>query len=109
MTILPYFRNEKKEKVKEPVFDIVLVDIRSSVDKEEIICIKRNMYDEELKYIAVSYRWGEFNTQLVETPDYKAHVTSFGLHHLLKLCKHIPMEQDLKGIQYLWIDGISVD
>ncbi|KAI9300972.1 hypothetical protein BJ944DRAFT_14180 [Cunninghamella echinulata] len=67
------------------------------------------MYDQSLKYIAISYRWGEMDEQLVKTPDYIAHITSFHLRSLAQLCHYIKQETDLKEIQYLWIDAISVD
>ncbi|CAO3653159.1 unnamed protein product [Cunninghamella echinulata] len=67
------------------------------------------MYDQNLKYIAISYRWGELDEQLVTTPDYTAHITSFDLVDLKQLCEYIMKEVDLKEIQYLWIDAISVD
>ncbi|KAI9305986.1 hypothetical protein BJ944DRAFT_248594 [Cunninghamella echinulata] len=75
----------------------------------DIACLRKNMYDKDLNYIAISYRWGEMNEQLVQTPDYRAHVTSFDLRMLIALCKCIKKEPDLKNIQYLWIDAISVD
>ncbi|CAO3637472.1 unnamed protein product [Cunninghamella blakesleeana] len=74
-----------------------------------ITCIKKNMYDKKLKYIAISYRWGELNEQQVETPDYTAHITSFDLVDLKNLCQNINKEPSLKKIRYLWIDAISVD
>ncbi|CAO3653425.1 unnamed protein product [Cunninghamella echinulata] len=67
------------------------------------------MYKPGLKYIAISYRWGELDEQLVKTPDYTAHITSFNLYDLSALCEYIQFEPDLKGISYLWIDAISVD
>ncbi|CAO3650071.1 unnamed protein product [Cunninghamella blakesleeana] len=67
------------------------------------------MYDINLKYIAISYRWGEEFKQQVQTPDYTANVTSFHLKDFMTVCKHIKKEPDLKEIQYVWIDAISVD
>ncbi|CAO3651557.1 unnamed protein product [Cunninghamella blakesleeana] len=67
------------------------------------------MYDSNLKYIAISYRWGETEEQLVKTQDYTAHIISFHLTHLIWLCKYINHEPDLKDIPYLWIDAISID
>ncbi|CAO3652094.1 unnamed protein product [Cunninghamella blakesleeana] len=67
------------------------------------------MYEEGLEYIAISYRWGECNEQLLKSPDYNAHITSFALNDLKWLCYYITKEPDLKGIQYLWIGAISVD
>ncbi|CAO3638502.1 unnamed protein product [Cunninghamella blakesleeana] len=67
------------------------------------------MYNTDLKYVAIPYRWGELDEQLVETPDYTAHITSFDLYHLNVICLCIKREPDLKNIPYLWIDAISVD
>ncbi|CAO3637306.1 unnamed protein product [Cunninghamella blakesleeana] len=67
------------------------------------------MYDSNVKYIAISYRWGELNEQLVETPDYTAFVTSFDVCHLEHLCLYISYDPDLCNMNYLWIDAISID
>ncbi|CAO3652042.1 unnamed protein product [Cunninghamella blakesleeana] len=101
----PKVEKEQEEKV----FNLVLVDIWDSYKNETIICVKKNMYDSDLKYIAISYRWGEMQEQLLETPDYTAHITSFHLVHLQKLCYCITKEPELKEVRYLWIDAISVD
>ncbi|CAO3653765.1 unnamed protein product [Cunninghamella echinulata] len=117
-SILEYFDLQKekvKEKEKKPVFDLALVDIEKTVktysgeNNMEIKCIKKNIYDQDLKYIAISYRWGKVNEQLVETPNYTAHITSFDLRDLRQLCGYILFETDLKEIPYLWIDAISVN
>ncbi|CAO3638566.1 unnamed protein product [Cunninghamella blakesleeana] len=108
--ILDYFKPINKKQMQEEenkVFDIALVDIKQS--SYTINCIKKNMFDPDLKYIAISYRWGELNEQSLETPDYTAHVTSFNLEDLVNLCKYITYEPDLKHIGYLWIDSISVN
>ncbi|CAO3637862.1 unnamed protein product [Cunninghamella blakesleeana] len=96
-------------RVGEKVFELVLVDIKETAVKWTIKCIKKNMYDPDLKYIATSYRWGELKEQLVPTPDYTAHITSFNLNDLIYLCFYIQYEPDLCNINYLWIDAISVD
>ncbi|CAO3637946.1 unnamed protein product [Cunninghamella blakesleeana] len=93
---------------EEKVFDLVLVDIWDT-DDDAIKCVKRNMYDPNLKYIALSYQWGDMYEQPVETPDYTAHITSFHLNDLRLLCKYIRYEPDLGEIDYLWIDAISVN
>ncbi|CAO3651670.1 unnamed protein product [Cunninghamella blakesleeana] len=105
--ILDYFKPKTEEK--KETFNLVLVDIKESWEKQNISCVKKNMYDDELKYIAISYRWGEVIEQYVETPDYTAHISSFNLIQLISLCKYINHEPDLKEIKYLWIDAISVD
>ncbi|CAO3637990.1 unnamed protein product [Cunninghamella blakesleeana] len=108
-SILNYFKSiEEQKQVDKKAFDLILVDIRNS-KLFDIKCVKKNMYDEELKYICISYRWGELNEQLVKTPDYTAHITSFVLADLKQLCHSISHDPDLKEIRYLWIDAISVD
>ncbi|CAO3637294.1 unnamed protein product [Cunninghamella blakesleeana] len=106
-TINKVLHQEKEEEEKE--FHVVLVDIKNTHDTGTIKCVKKNMYDIDLKYIAISYRWGELNVQYVETPDYTAHITSFGLYDLRLLGLYIGYEPDLKDIRYLWIDAISID
>ncbi|CAO3635736.1 unnamed protein product [Cunninghamella blakesleeana] len=115
-TIIDYFskKEEKgsitKKKKKDSVIDIILIDIhRSSAYSEDIQCVKRNLYDKDLNYIALSYRRGQVNEQLVKTPNYTSSVTSFDLFHLRDLCNCIRREPDLKHIQYLWIDAISMN
>ncbi|CAO3653155.1 unnamed protein product [Cunninghamella echinulata] len=98
-------RQEEREKEDELEYDLVLVDTK----KPRLTSVKKNMYDKNLKYIVISYRCGEVDETLFETPDYIAHITSFGLYELKKLCNYIQYEPDLKDIQYVWIDAISVD
>ncbi|CAO3638494.1 unnamed protein product [Cunninghamella blakesleeana] len=111
--ILNYFKPKNKVQEKEEqekVFDLILVDINeSSSILSTMKCVKKNMYDPDSKYIAISYRWGELNEQLLKTPDYTAHITSFNLVDLKLLCKSIKSDPELKEIPYLWIDAISVD
>ncbi|CAO3652142.1 unnamed protein product [Cunninghamella blakesleeana] len=87
----------------------MLVDIANTWEYMDVKCVKRNMYDEKLKYITLSYRWGELNEQLVKTPDYTAHVTSFDVELLIDVCYCIKYNPDFRRIPYLWIDAISVD
>ncbi|CAO3650375.1 unnamed protein product [Cunninghamella blakesleeana] len=108
-SILDYFKpkkNQVKDKKKE--FELTLVDIKNT-RYSEIKCVKKNINEKDLKYIAISYRWGELDEQQVQTPDYTAHITSFHLWDLVRLCLNISKEQDLKEIRYLWIDAISVN
>ncbi|CAO3627662.1 unnamed protein product [Cunninghamella echinulata] len=104
-TKLEYSKNEKGEE--ENNYDLVLIDIFNSYS--DIKCVKINMHDKDLKYIAISYRWGELREQQVQTPDYTAHITSFNLSDLTTLLYFIKKEHDLKDIQYMWIDAISVN
>ncbi|CAO3630823.1 unnamed protein product [Cunninghamella blakesleeana] len=89
---------------------IILVDIENTILFNKIKCIKKDINsDSDLKYIALSYRWGEVEAQLVETPDYTARVTAFDLNDFIQLCHYIKNEKDLKHIPYLWIASISFD
>ncbi|CAO3637170.1 unnamed protein product [Cunninghamella blakesleeana] len=108
-SLLNYFNIKEVQRKENKIFELVLVDIKQPWHSSNIKCIKMNMYDPDLEYIAISYRWGELNEQLVVTPDYTAHITSFKLNDLVHLCAHINNEPDLKQIPYLWLDAISVD
>ncbi|CAO3652229.1 unnamed protein product [Cunninghamella blakesleeana] len=110
--ILNCFKLKEKENTREDSdksFDLVFVDIQSTWEYKSINCIKRDMYNPNLKYIAISYRWGEWVEQLVKTPDYTAHITSFNVGHLIGICYCIQHDPDLKDIPYIWIDAISVN
>ncbi|CAO3652018.1 unnamed protein product [Cunninghamella blakesleeana] len=98
-------------KEEEKVFDLVLVDMYESYSRKQIVSVKRNMYDSNLKYIAISYRWGELREELLETPDYTALISSFNSSHLIQLCNWLQEDPEFKelSIRYLWIDAISVD
>ncbi|KAI8078885.1 uncharacterized protein BX664DRAFT_362434 [Halteromyces radiatus] len=118
------------------IFDLVLVDMVASYKTQRLVCVKRNMYQagSSYKYVCVSYRWGEYNEQIALTPDYNAHVTSFGISDLINLCTQIlywNYQEHVKehGIddeeedddddddddycdgrpRFLWVDAISVD
>ncbi|CAO3648789.1 unnamed protein product [Cunninghamella echinulata] len=99
----------KQQQEEDKVFNLVLVDMWDIKYNGDFTCVKKNMYEKGLQYITISYRWGEWDEQLLKTPDYKAHITSFDLWDLGVLCEHIRKEPDLKDIQYLWVDAISVD
>ncbi|CAO3637846.1 unnamed protein product [Cunninghamella blakesleeana] len=103
--IIDYFK--PKKNVQE--VDLVLVDIKKTLVSRIIECVKKKIDDPDLKYIAISYRWGELNEQQVITPDYIAHITSFHLSDLTYLCQYIKRDSDLCNINFLWIDAISVD
>ncbi|CAO3601263.1 unnamed protein product [Absidia cylindrospora] len=92
-------------------FQIALVDIKKTATEEEIYCIKKPLEGEgDFKFIAVSYRWGELEETTVDTQvDYLATVTSFDMRDFYKLCKWMTMEDDLKHINYAWVDAICVD
>ncbi|CAO3619575.1 unnamed protein product [Cunninghamella blakesleeana] len=89
-------------------FYLTLVDIKGS-NKNTIVCIRKDMYERDLKYIAISYRWGLVEERSIPTPEYTVRLTAFTPSDLRELCHHITREPDLKNIPYLWIDAISVD
>ncbi|SAL96418.1 hypothetical protein [Absidia glauca] len=82
---------DKPSKEDRKEFEIVLVDMVASVISQKLVCVKRNMYDEDpdFSYACVSYRWGEVDEQIALTPDYNAHITSFSLDDLLIVCQQI--------------------
>ncbi|CAO3630612.1 unnamed protein product [Cunninghamella blakesleeana] len=106
-TILNYFKYEEEEKKDN---SLVLIDIEATIDpKGHIECVKKEMDDPDLKYIAISYRWGETEEDLLKVTDYIAHTSSFALYELKTFIHYIYHAPDLKGIPYLWIDAISID
>ncbi|CAO3652884.1 unnamed protein product [Cunninghamella blakesleeana] len=104
-TILDYFKPQS-----EKVFHLILIDIKKTCQYGYVFCIKKNMYNERLKYISISYRWGDLKVQQpIQTPDYIAQVTSFYLLDFIYLCQLLTNEPGLKDIPYLWIDAISIN
>ncbi|CAO3634151.1 unnamed protein product [Cunninghamella echinulata] len=92
-------------------YNIYLIDIHKMVKYGDVKCVKKNMYDQELNYLCVSYRHGREETQEweVNTPDYVAYINTFRKDDLKTLCECIRKEPDLKHIAYIWIDAISID
>ncbi|CAO3619571.1 unnamed protein product [Cunninghamella blakesleeana] len=90
-------------------FKLVLIDLENTFKQDKLEIVTRCMCENNLEYIAISYRWGEFDEQLVKTPDYTAQITSMDLKDLKKLCYYIYKEPDLKAINYIWLDTISVN
>ncbi|ORZ06412.1 hypothetical protein BCR42DRAFT_397718 [Absidia repens] len=103
------------QKRQQQPFQIVLVDIKKAAENEVIHCVKTPLVVEEgkteaLKYIALSYRWGELQETLVDTKvGYIATLTSFSLNDFYQLCRMMTIESDTKHIQYVWVDAICVD
>ncbi|KAI8338689.1 hypothetical protein BC941DRAFT_512807 [Chlamydoabsidia padenii] len=96
---------------KAEPFQIVLIDVKKAA-KEKIQCIQKPFEPNtfEIPYIAISYRWGEISEQIVSTGvGYNAHITSFKLRDLYKLCKMILKEPTLKHMRYAWVDAICID
>ncbi|CAO3593795.1 unnamed protein product [Absidia cylindrospora] len=91
-------------------FHIVLVDIKKTVESETVHCVERPLQDDDLNYVALSYRWGELEETFVDTTlGYTASITSFHLEHFIQLCQMILLETDLRAMDYVWVDAICVD
>ncbi|CAO3601312.1 unnamed protein product [Absidia cylindrospora] len=106
---LTSYDTEKQQQQKP--FQVVLVDIKEAADGN-IICVEKPLEEdeEELNFVALSYRWGELHEQLVNTQlGYLGRITSFDLNDFYKLCKMMMNEPDLKSIKYVWVDAICVD
>ncbi|CAO3593801.1 unnamed protein product [Absidia cylindrospora] len=86
----------KDTQQQQKPFEIVLVDIRQCL-YGEIHCDKMPLNDKGLKYVALSYRWGEWKETLIDTRlGYAASITSFYLQDFRKLCGKIAKESDLQ-------------
>ncbi|ORZ04096.1 hypothetical protein BCR42DRAFT_497111 [Absidia repens] len=110
MTIDGQVNQSSKEQEKKKPFQVVLVDIEKTVADKVIHCVKKTLEDDDLKYVALSYRWGELHETLVDTGvGYTASITSFHLDDFYKLCYTMTLESDMKDIKYLWVDAICVD
>ncbi|ORZ04135.1 hypothetical protein BCR42DRAFT_457300 [Absidia repens] len=95
---------------KQKPFHVVLIDIKKAAENDEIYCIENPLEDDDLAYVALSYRWGELQETLVDTHlGYIASITSFDLKDFIDLCKMISLESDLQHIKYVWVDAICVD
>ncbi|CAO3650086.1 unnamed protein product [Cunninghamella blakesleeana] len=97
------------ENNKDDPFDLILIDLKNT-DMNEIKCVKKNIYSkEDVNFIAISYHPnGELKDQPFKTPNHVAHITSIDLKHLDVLLYYIKNETDLKNIQYVWLDAISL-
>ncbi|ORZ04121.1 hypothetical protein BCR42DRAFT_199954 [Absidia repens] len=75
-----------------------------------IHCVKKTLEDDDLEFVALSYRWGELHETLIYTGvGYTASVTSFALDDFYELCYMMTLEPDLTDIKYMWVDAICVD
>ncbi|CAO3601393.1 unnamed protein product [Absidia cylindrospora] len=95
-------------------FHIVLVDIKEAAKNRVIHCVEKPLLDEDngeyLKYVTLSYRWGEWQETMIDTKvGYTACVTSFDLEDFFYLCATMAGDPDLCSIQYVWVDAICVD
>ncbi|CAO3588421.1 unnamed protein product [Absidia cylindrospora] len=96
-------------KSSDGPFGIVLVNIKKAAEERYIHCEKKWL-DGETPYVALSYRWGELDEQMVAaTEDYHARIVSFQLDDFFKLCQAIQQEPSLKHIEYVWVDALCVD
>ncbi|ORY99635.1 hypothetical protein BCR42DRAFT_213772 [Absidia repens] len=103
------FKKNPQQREKVP-FQVVLVDIEQAANNKVIRCVKKPLNQEDLKFIALSYRWGELHETLIDTEvGYTATITSFFLDDFYRLCEMMTMESDLKHIKYVWVDAICVD
>ncbi|ORY97070.1 hypothetical protein BCR42DRAFT_457590 [Absidia repens] len=96
---------------KKP-FHIVLVDIKQAAEKKEIVCVEKPLEGngEDLKYVALSYRWGELQETMVDTQvGYTGSVTSLNLEDFYQLCAAMILDSDLQTMDYVWVDAICVD
>ncbi|ORZ07371.1 hypothetical protein BCR42DRAFT_152725 [Absidia repens] len=103
---------QQPQQQQKPLFHVVLVDIQNTVKHNTVHCVEKPLEGdtEELSFVALSYRWGEVQEQLIDTRlGYVASVTSFALMDFYKLCSLMMEEPDLKSIKYVWVDAICVD
>ncbi|ORZ07394.1 hypothetical protein BCR42DRAFT_153105 [Absidia repens] len=102
----------QQQQQQQKPFHVVLVDIEKAANDKTIHCVEKPLDGdtEELSFVALSYRWGELNEQLVDTEcDYIASITSFALENFYGLCYMMTMEPNLKSIKYVWVDALCVD
>ncbi|CAO3600985.1 unnamed protein product [Absidia cylindrospora] len=95
----------------EKPFQVVLIDIKKAAKENVIHCIEKTlMGTEDLKFVAISYRWGELQETTVDTQvGYLASITSFDLDSFFLLCRTMTAEVHLKHMDYVWVDAICVD
>ncbi|ORZ07349.1 hypothetical protein BCR42DRAFT_495927 [Absidia repens] len=101
----------QKQQQQQKPFQVVLVDIGEAA-RREIHCTETPLEEcaEELSFVALSYRWGEVQEQVVDTElGYLASITSFALDDFYDLCSMMRKEPNLKSIKYVWVDAICVD
>ncbi|CAO3588633.1 unnamed protein product [Absidia cylindrospora] len=102
-------KDSHQQQQKES-FQVVLVDIEKTSENKVIHCVKKPLEESDLKFVALSYRWGELHEILVDTKvGYTASITSFDLDDFYQLCYMMTLESDLKDIKYVWVDAICVD
>ncbi|ORZ07365.1 hypothetical protein BCR42DRAFT_397282 [Absidia repens] len=104
-------KRQHQQQQQKP-FQVVLVDIEKAAEDKKIHCIEKPLEssEEDLRFVALSYRWGELQEQVFDTSlGYLATITSFHLVDFYWICKMMIEEPDLKSIKYVWVDAICVD
>ncbi|ORZ04117.1 hypothetical protein BCR42DRAFT_497124 [Absidia repens] len=103
-------KDTQQQQQQKESFQVVLVDIEKAAKDKVIHCIKKPLEDKNLKFVALSYRWGELHETLIDTKvGYIASITSFHLNDFYQLCHMMTLESNLKHIKYVWVDAICVD
>ncbi|ORZ11606.1 hypothetical protein BCR42DRAFT_494098 [Absidia repens] len=102
------FEDNTQQYQKNP-FHVVLVDLKRAAFDRKIHCVEKPL-EGDLKYVALSYRWGEVQETMIDTGvGYSVTITSFDLLTFIDLCAMIAMESELKDMEYVWVDAICVD
>ncbi|ORZ05592.1 hypothetical protein BCR42DRAFT_496600 [Absidia repens] len=101
----------KDQPTEENPFQVVLIDIKKAAKENVIHCIEKPlMGTDDLKFVAISYRWGELQETTVDTQlGYLTSITSFDLDSFFLLCRTMTEEVHLKHMDYVWVDAICVD
>ncbi|ORZ04477.1 hypothetical protein BCR42DRAFT_475275 [Absidia repens] len=103
---------EDDNQQQEQPFQIVLVDIKETLQDGNIRCVEKPLdgISDGSSFVALSYRWGELDETTIDTHlGYLASITSFDLDHLYYLCLMMTDEPDLNDIDYVWVDAVCVD
>ncbi|ORZ07373.1 hypothetical protein BCR42DRAFT_426132 [Absidia repens] len=101
--------DDNTQQRQQTQFHVVLVDIKKTVSDENIHCVEKPL-EGDLKYVALSYRWGEVQETMIDTGvGYSVTITSFAVVDFINLCRMIACEPDLKDMEYVWVDAICVD
>lgn len=85
---------------------IILINIKKSIKKNDIITEKNDIDRIKNNYIVISYRWGNVNKWKTKTVNYTCDITAFEKNTFMKLLNII--NEDNK-CNYLWIDTICID
>ncbi|ORY99641.1 hypothetical protein BCR42DRAFT_457481 [Absidia repens] len=102
--------NDTQQQLQKKPFQVVLIDIEKAANNKVIHCVKKPLEEEDLKFVALSYRLGELHETLIDTGiGYTASITSFHLNDFYQLCFMMTSESELKHIKYVWVDAICVD